>query len=368
VQAVKPAQEFRILSFGDSFAYSIMSYEYSYSGVAARSVQAAMPEPRVRIVNLGEPATSLNDYRAAYQYWSSVLHPDAAIFCIFLGNDLLDIAFKYTPPRWTPNRVFADKDFHIADGSKRSHVPHKFPLRIFDYAYAYSVSFLYAPRALPQPTRPDPRYNIAADNDFIQFPEAVYFEVNMKQTLNFDFSRIDTLVPGYAAVYDFLRFASDVLRNGQQLLVVLAPSELQVDATLRTQLTRRYQVDFSDYDWTLPARVIMDIASLVNPALPLVDLTAYFQCRQDAGATLYHERNTHWNLAGNALAGEVIASHILENWFGVAAALPRDLQACVKEKTEQPQGVSSEAIHAFVSSRIQPNPAEAGQLTQEAPH
>ena len=92
--ATKPVNEWRILSLGDSFAYSVMVYEYSYSGVAARIMNSALSQPTVRIVNLGEPATSVNDYRAAYQYWAAVLHPDAAIFTIFLGNDLLDVAFK----------------------------------------------------------------------------------------------------------------------------------------------------------------------------------------------------------------------------------------------------------------------------------
>jgi len=175
--AAKPADEWRVLSLGDSFAYSIMVSDYSFSGVAARLMNAVTTKPAVRIVNLGEPATSVSDYRAAYQYWSAILHPDAAIFNVFLGNDLLDIAFKYTPPRWTPNKVFSDKDFNIADGSSRSHIPHKFPLRLFDYAYAYALNFHPAPPAFPLPMIPDPRYNIAADNNFIHFTEEMYFTV-----------------------------------------------------------------------------------------------------------------------------------------------------------------------------------------------
>jgi hypothetical protein len=147
--AVKPAEEFRILSLGDSFAYSIMVYDYSYSGVAARTVNTIVTKPTVKIVNLGEPATSVNDYRAAYQYWAAILHPAAAIFNIFLGNDLLDVVFKYTPPHWSPNKIFAEKDFNITDGSARSHIPQKFPLRIFDYAYAYALVFLHANRLVP---------------------------------------------------------------------------------------------------------------------------------------------------------------------------------------------------------------------------
>jgi hypothetical protein len=73
----KPPHQWRVLSFGDSFAYSIMVYDYSYSGVAARLANMRKAEPYVRIVNLGEPATSVNNYRAAYQYWALILQHDS---------------------------------------------------------------------------------------------------------------------------------------------------------------------------------------------------------------------------------------------------------------------------------------------------
>lgn len=190
VSVAKPADEWRVLSLGDSFAYSIMVYDYSYSGVAARLVNVANIEPHVRIVNLGEPSTSVNDYRAACQYWATILHPDAAIFNIFLGNDVPDIAFKYIPPQWTLNRVFAEKDFNITDGSARSHIPHEFLLRIFDYAYAYSLAFFYRPRLAQRVSLPDSRYNIAADNAFSGLPEELYFATNRGQLMNFDFSQL----------------------------------------------------------------------------------------------------------------------------------------------------------------------------------
>jgi len=353
--AVKPADEFRILSLGDSFAYSIMVYDYSYSGVAAKLVNTAMTKSAaVRIVNLGEPATSVNDYRAAYQYWAAILHPDVAIFNIFLGNDLLDIAFKYIPPRWAPNQVFREKDFNIADGSARSHIPHKFPLRIFDYAYAYSLAFLSEWQASPGARVPDPRYNIAADNDFTQFTEELYFTTSRDQLVNFDFSRVDTLAAGYAAIYDFMRFVSDLLQNGKKVLITLAPSESQVDPALRAQLAERFHADLTLYDWTLPARLIREISTQVDPRLPVLDLTGYFQCRSEAGEKLYHPYNTHWSLEGNRLAGQVIASYMLQNWFGAPAILPADLQACVAEKEKAEPKTSAAVIHAFIADRLVP--------------
>jgi hypothetical protein len=354
VPAAKPASEWRVLSLGDSFAYSIMAYDYSYSGVAASTVNAAKIEPKVRIVNLGEPATSVNDYRAAYQYWAAILHPDAAIFNIFLGNDLSDIAFKYTPPSWAPNQVFAEKDFTIADGSTRSHIPHKFPLRFFDYAYAYSLAFFYRPQPVQGVKIPDPRYNIAADNEFTHFPEELYFATNKGQLVNFDFSQLETLSAGYAAVYDFVRFASDLQQQGIKVLITLAPSESQVDPTLRAQLAERYQLALTPYDWSLPGRVIREIGAQVDVRIPLVDLTGYFQCRAEAGEKLYYPRNTHWNLEGNALAGQVIAAFILHDWFGAPTVLAEDLQACVEAKEKRESKTSPEAIRAFISATLLP--------------
>ncbi|MBI3801784.1 MAG: hypothetical protein HY268_33045 [Deltaproteobacteria bacterium] len=353
VPVVKPPHEWRVLSFGDSFAYSIMVYDYSYSGVAARLVNTIKIEPHVRIVNLGEPSTSVNDYRAAYQYWAPTLQHDAAIFSIFLGNDITDIAFKYTPPHWAPNSLFNEKDFNIADGSARSHVPHKFPLRLFDYAYAYSLAFLYAQPATGAKV-PDPRYNVAADNEFVHISEELFFATTKGQLVNFDFSRIGTLTAGYAAVYEFMGFVSDLRQDGKQVLVTLAPSESQADPEIRAQLEERYRLDLTLYDWSLPARIIRAIATQVDARIPVLDLAGYFQCRAEAGEKLYYPRNTHWNLEGNALAGQVIASFMLQQWFGAPAIVPADLQSCTAAKEQVEPKISTAAIDGFIAQTLWP--------------
>lgn len=353
VPIVKPANEWRILSFGDSFAYGVTVYDYSYSGVAARLVNAKQTEPRVRIVNLGEPATSVNDYRAACQYWSAILHPDAVIFNIFLGNDISDIAFKYTPPQWMPNSIFNEQNFNIVDGSARSHIPHKFSLRVFDYAYAYSLVFLYTQQP-PQLQVPDSRYTVTADNNFIHFPEELFFTTTKEQLISFDFSRIDALLAGYAAMYEFMRFASDLQQTGKRVLITLAPSESQIDPVLRAELEKRYHLDLTPYDWSLPARIIRKIAAQVDTRLPVIDLTGYFQCQAEAGEKLYHPRNTHWNPEGNALAAQVISSWMLRNWFDARGTASDDRQACAGAKEQMESKTSAAAIDAFIVERLLP--------------
>jgi hypothetical protein len=370
IPIAKPADEFRVLSFGDSFAYSIMTYEYSYSGVAATLVNAALGSPRVRIVNLGEPATSVNDYVAACQYWSAALQPEAVLFNIFLGNDLLDIAFQYVPPQWIPNRIHRDLRFHIADGRRRSHVPHKFPLRILDYAYAYYLQYRYASLAVAKEIWlgdfrivlgevTDPRYNLASTHNL---PEDFYLEVSKGQLVNFDFSQIDRLLPGYLAIYNLMRFASELLTGGQQVLITLAPNESQVDGNLLAQLVDRSDPD--RYDLTLPARVILAIRDQVDPRIPVLDLTGYFQCRAETGEKLYHNRNTHWNLDGNALAGTVIAATLQRSWFAMPATLPSGLEECAESKSRIQQRVSTESIERFISQQLLPRTTMNGSRAE----
>jgi hypothetical protein len=201
---------------------------------------------------------------------------------------------------------------------------------------------------------PDPRYNIAADNNFIHFTEEMYFTIANGQLVNFDFSRVDELLAGYVAVYNFMHFAAGLLHDGQKVLITLAPSETQVNPALRVQLAAHFHLDLTRYDWTLPARLIQVIGTQVDPSIPVIDLTAYFQCRQEAGEKLYYDRNTHWNLAGNALAGQVIASYLLHNWFGAPGTLPQDQQECVAEKEKVTPKISAAAIHAFLADRLLP--------------
>lgn len=197
----------------------------------------------------------------------------------------------------------------------------------------------------------DTRYSIAATHNLT---EEFYFDVNKGQMVNFDFSQIDQLLPGYLAVYDFMRFASSLLTEGQRVFITLALSEPQADRALLSQLAERYHLALNLYDLTLPARVITATRDQVDPRIPLVDLTGYFQCRSAAGEKLYHNRNTHWNLEGNALAGMVIAAYLQRTWFATPAALPPDLEACAEEKNRTNKRVSAEDILAFVSEQLLP--------------
>ena len=304
------AGEFRVLSFGDSFGYSVMEPALSYNGVAERVLQSALPERELRIVNLGEPATGTRQYRESYRYWSEVLEHQAALFMIFIGNDLLDDAYLYTAIEWQPNRAVLEGGNAILDpGNPR--VPRKFPLRMADYAYAWWMS---------RRTRSDdplpPGYNWAGLTDF---DEETFISINARYLENFDPVQLPRLMPGYEQVLRLLEDAASIMARGIPVAIAIGPSEVQVDDALRARVLAENGRESEEFDMRLPLRLTGAMQQAVAPGVPLFDLTADFRSyAQHTGHIPFFRRNTHWDREGNRLAGEVIAARLMEAWFGEA--------------------------------------------------
>lgn len=348
VTRARPQNEFRVLSFGDSFCYSIMNPSLSYNGLIAENLQENLQDRRARVVNLGEPASTMTDYAAAHRFWSEKIEHDAVLFNIYLGNDLLDIAYAYTPVQWQPNRAFKELEYHMSDGTKRSPVPRKFPLRMFDHAYAlYLTNFKQTDvvmRAIPAK-----QFNVAANDNL---PEKLFLETNQIQLVNFDFSKIKTIAEGYRAMHAFLRYVSDLRKSGMKTTVTLAPNEIHVDQAFRQRVAEAYDLDLSTYDLTLPARMVARIRDHVDPEIDLLDLSPYFVCRGERQERLYYLTNTHWGPEGNALAGKIIANHLKHSWFG-APEMPLDDSCDVEEYHARFNRISDADIGDIVHSLIQ---------------
>lgn len=351
VEAARPAGEFRVLSFGDSFAYSIMTPEHSYAGVISSQLrERGRP---VRVVNLGEPASTVTDYRAAYRFWSNRIEHDGALFLIYLGNDLLDVARAYTPRQWLPVRAFRDLDYRIRDGRRRSPVPAKFPIRMLDHFYAlYLTATGSEARQVDPPD--DPRLNVAAHDNL---PHDRFLELNRIQTVNFRWSRIEELRAGYRAVLSFLEFASELAGSGVPVLIALAPNEVQVDRDLRGELFRKFDLQTEELDLTLPARTVLALRDRVDPALQVFDLSPALVCHRDRGRDLYYRTNTHWGPEGNETAGRILADRLAREWFGDPAEPPS--AECGSESYYAANArISSDRIRDFVST-LEPAPETA---------
>ncbi len=316
--------EFRILSFGDSFTYSVMEPALSYNGIVEQKLNEILAGQSVRVVNLGEPGTGPNSFRLAHDYWSQIFEHQAVLFHIFLGNDVLDDAYLQSPLVWQPNvAVLQATHARLDAGSKR--VPRKFPLRMLDYIYAAWLSHKTTTAAdLPS------GYNWAAlteldDEDFAR----TYFTFMD----NFDPVKLPDLLPGYQQILLLLQQAQALSDQGIKVAVVLGPSEPMVNDTLRARVLAKAGADATHFELGLPARIIGELKQRVASDVPLLDLSQSFRERHQAsGEKLYFRQNTHWDQLGNQLAGEEISRFLLDQWFAAPEQLPEQVPEQVPEQ------------------------------------
>ena len=319
VERASAPGEFRILSFGDSFTYSVMEPRLSYNGVLQERLNAAVKDHRFRVINLGEPATGTRNFREAYDYWSEIFEHQGALFHIFLGNDIIDDAYLYGPVQWTPNEsVIRGGNPILEAGSRR--VPAKFPLRMFDYAYAWWMSLrTRSEQGLPE------GYNWAGSTDF---DENTFVAINFKYMENFDPRKLGSLSAGYEQVKHLLERAQEISTTGLPVAIAMGPAQTQVDEELRARVLAARQEDADRYDMELPQRIIRRLRDRFAPDVVLLDLTGAFrEASANTGEKLYFRNNTHWDKAGNLLAGEVIANGLISAWFGGQGAIDREREA-----------------------------------------
>jgi len=307
VERQSPDGTFRVLSFGDSFAHSILDPELSYNGVLQNKLQDAVADQRIKVVNLGEPATGTRLYRAAYDFWSKIFTYQAVLFHIYLGNDVLDDAYVYSSIIWEPNTAVINPKLAGLEAGSRL-VPRKFPLRMMDYAYAFWMSSrTRSGQDLPS------GYNWAA---LVDFDDETFLKLNFKHMESFDPQKMPALLPGYEQVALLLTRAQAIRDKGIPVAVILGPDETLVNRTLRTEVLKARNLQPDQFDMGLQVRIIEHLRNLVAPDVTLVNLVEPFQeYHQLTGEQLFFRHNMHWDKEGNRLAGELIAEHLLTTWF-----------------------------------------------------
>ena len=308
-----PTGPFRVLSFGDSFAYTIVQYDFTYHSVAARAV-AAQAGKAVEIVNLGEPGISFYQYIKAYRAFGAALEHDAVIFNIYLGNDLLDVAYGYVRDDVKVNRVFANLTLDFQTGEARNvGIPRKFRLRVMDYGYAAYLSLSGKIQPVAQRSRPAP-YSFAV----AEIGEAAWLDHANTQLDNFDPAKLPALKDGYVAAIQFARFVQEIAGTGKRVLVILSPNQAQVDGTVMDKVLGRYHRDAGRLDLDLSARLLSGIFRDVAPLASVIYLRPALACAAKKGISSYYKTDTHWSAEGNQVVGELLGAWVAEHWFATA--------------------------------------------------
>lgn len=270
----KPLGTDRILAVGDSFVFGSVPREHTFVALAERHLAAAWPRP-IEVINLGVPGTGPPEYVEMLRREGLALAPDLVLCFVFLGNDLLE---TIRPPAW-----------------RRSY--------LVDFVrYLTHILPAYQGRMIHGPTT----YDDAKPN----FDRHTYLRIQRARAAVFDSHdrRFSGLVANTLAALDRMRELA--AGAGVGFAVVLIPDELQIEAELRREVLALPPArDPAEFDWERPNRVLAE--GLAARGVDVLDLTGPFRTAARE-QRLYRLNDSHWNLAGNALAAQLLAVWLQE--------------------------------------------------------
>lgn len=95
---------------------------------------------------------------------------------------------------------------------------------------------------------------------------------------------------------------------GIPVLFALAPSLFQADPSAWSALCHEYDEDPSDYQANLPNQRLLAFAK--REGVPMIDLLPDLQAAHRDGQSPYHHRDQHWNVWGNRIVADRLASEL----------------------------------------------------------
>jgi SGNH hydrolase-like domain, acetyltransferase AlgX len=267
----KEAGIFRILGIGDSFAYGVVPYPHNYLTLLDERLNSA--GRRFELINMGIPGANPREYVSILLHEGLELKPDMVLLSFFIGND-------------------------FTEGKKVD--------RIFRYSYLANVAkYLYDLNT--KITHFDLSLTTTYDDEGSLYNDAAYIEherllshIFLKDSRNFADHLANTMehLGSIKKICDL---------HGIRLAVVLIPDEVQVDRALQRLVIAASALGDSALDFDLPNALLRD--RLAKLGIDHLDLLQPFRDATERGR-LYRRNDTHWNIAGNRLASELIFDHL----------------------------------------------------------
>lgn len=262
-----PAGTFRVVALGDSFAVGVVPRPHNYLARLETALGAGGP---AEVVNLGVAGTEPRDYLALLVDEGMAYAPDAVLVGFYVGND-----FETRAPRW----------------HERSYA-------------ATLVRALWRLGRAPERAATVDAGATTYDDAAPGMPLARFLEIEVDRSWIFE--------RGSPRVGDAVTRAADLLgrlqavarRGGADVVVAILPAEAQADPAHQQRLAGLLDRPASALDFTQPNRLLVE--ALGAAGIEAVDLLPAFAARGQA-TRLYKPQDSHWNVAGNALAAEALA-------------------------------------------------------------
>lgn len=262
----------RILALGDSFTFGNVPYAKTYIHLLEQKLSTLTPE--LDIVNLGLPGIGLREHVAIFAREGLALHPDILLLSLFIGDDIL----QSTAPKY--------------------------------YSYSYLLSWLntfikekrqYQGRAY----HPEGDYcdtcRVMPEKDLMALQQErlfLYRKGNRQLSKHLQHTQyyLDTIL-------------ELCQRHNIHPVVVLLPTIMQSNPLLRKSVlaaSGETGATEADWQWEQPGNLLKDYLQENN--IQYIDLLQAFT--RETGNNLYRKGDIHWNIAGHALAAELVSAAI----------------------------------------------------------
>jgi hypothetical protein len=287
---------YRIAVFGDSFAHG--SGGTPYRQMWTTRLEGALKEHReVEVFSLGVGGVGPGFELRLWELERELLRADGVVVGFFVGNDFTDERPE------TPWRESAVRQ-------------HSLVVRLIGNA-----ARLWRERALADQwiataaeTPPGTPGGTVADPHYVRDPNRR--KLSDQALLGIEGRLIQICLGRQRAWFErrarevlqvLARFHAEVTSDGSRFLVLLIPDLVQVDDALRARVLEQLGVAAADVEVDCPQRLLTRL--LDERGIESLDLLPLFRERAPS-EPLYWLGDTHWNVAGNALAAEALARRV----------------------------------------------------------
>jgi hypothetical protein len=263
---------YRILGIGDSFTFGVVPYEDNYLTLLENMLNSPTDGQRYEVINMGIAGGALDHYLAILLREGLELGPDLVLLSIFLGNDLIE----------------TDKHQTVT---------------------SYVVSLMRLLWQVPEllearPINPWTTY----EDDQPTFSYDRFLDIEVARAAIYRLKNPDT----EKWVRNAVKYVNEIERicvfKRIRLLIVLIPDELQIDGGLQRAVIEKLKVTPLDMDFSLPNKMLS--LELDQAGISYVDLLEPIRL-VSSHTRLYKPYDTHWNIAGNRLAAEIIYNYMV---------------------------------------------------------
>jgi|WetSurMetagenome_2_1015567.scaffolds.fasta_scaffold90252_2 hypothetical protein len=269
---------YRILGLGDSFAFGVVPYKYNYYTLLESQFNKGTNNKQIEVFNMGIPHTGPREQLSLLAREGLPFNPQMVIVSFFVGNDFVDS--------------------HRASERKS----------IYSYSYvASALRYICAIRPKFKGNAPHAQGDYRDDGPSLDHDTFLKIERDRSFIFIAGNERFLRLLDD--ASYYLQQIQAICSKKGIQFLVVIIPDELQVNSDLQTEVRTAFYPNLKSEQWntTLPNRLLAE--KLSRAGIECLDLFEAFE-KESKHKPLYRKYDTHWNIAGNQFASDLIRDYL----------------------------------------------------------